>query len=589
MSRISVCVIARDEEAMLPGLLSSLGTVADQVVVVDTGSTDRTVEIAQAAGAVVVREPWQEDFSAARNRAVAAADGDWVLVLDCDERLAEGAVETIREKTRVGGFDLGMLPLHNAASMEATADEILSGRSRQGEPVLVPRLFRQSPDLQWTGAIHESVAQWLAATSRTVMTVEAPILHFGYAPELLASRGKDDRNLRMLQAQAQREPNNVAILTYLAQAYLQANRPQESIRVMEIAWERLQASRVEEGLRYAVVPLATLRAYGKLRISDVAGAHETLDTAEAWGASHPNLDVLKGVCFETDALKHMGEPRLAALNQAKSCFQKALSDATGPGASEKMPGATSWASRTRLATVHLMLGELSEASSNFQAALQEKPDHVEAQLGLAETVLFSGKPELALQLLEPHMADGRPDAWVVAACASDILAEIDSMQHFTATAIRFSQNGFVAPHRRIQMQALRCAASIYAGKPECGPGTLGVIGSLMGKHPIEPSKVLVRAPNAEGIRSLVRNVITAGQGDLLDALFTRRAESLIPGIGEMVRHEVEQIGGSVEDDGEPEFLFIGGAGRSGTTLMRAMLDSHANIDVGPERKIVRGV
>ncbi|MEC7242767.1 MAG: sulfotransferase [Myxococcota bacterium] len=589
MSRISVCVIARDEEAMLPGMLASVESLADQLVVVDTGSTDRTVEIAEAAGAVVVREIWQNDFSIARNRALLEADGDWVLVLDCDERLVEGAAQTIREKTRVGGFDLGMIPLHNAASIEASAQDILSGRSRQGEPVLVPRLFRRTEDLRWSGAIHENVTQWIAAASRVVMTIEAPILHFGYSPELLTLRNKDARNLRLLQAQAHREPNNVAILTYLAQAYLRSNRPQDAIRVMENAWVKLQASRLEEGLRYAVVPLATLRAYVKLRTADVAGAHDTLDTAEAWGVMHPNLDVLKGVCFETDALKRMGEPRLSALSKAKECFQRALASSKEPGASEKMPGATSWASRTRLATVNLMLGELAEASANFQAALQEKPDHLEAQLGLAETVLFSGQPELALQLLEPHMNAGQSDAWVVAACASDILAEIDSMQHFTSTAIQFSDRGFLAPHRRIQMEALRCAASIYAGKPECGPGTLGVIGALMGKHPVDPAEVLVRAPNVDGVRSLVRNVVAAGQEGLLDALFSRRAESLIPGIGDMVRKEVEAVGGSVEDDGEPEFLFIGGAGRSGTTLLRAMLDAHANIDVGPERKIIRGV
>ena len=589
MSRISVCVIARDEEAMLPGMLASIEGLADQVVVVDTGSDDSTVAVAQAAGALVVEHVWNDNFAEARNRALQEATGDWVLVLDCDERLAQGSAALIREKIQEGNFDLGMLPLHNAVSMDATAEEILDGRQRQGEPVLLPRLFRRTDDLRWNGAIHESVSAWIASASRTVTTLQAPIFHFGYTPKLLATRNKDARNLRMLEAQAEKEPENLVILTHLAQTYLQASRPLESIRVLEKAWSQMAESQKKEGLRYAIVPLATLRAYVQLRTDEVAKAHETLETAMAWGASHPNLHVLRGVCFETDALKLMGESRLNQLKKAKEHFLAALSQSPEATASEKIPGATSWASTTRLATVHLMLGELSEAVEAFQSALEYKPDHLEAQLGLAEAVLFGGQPETALALLDPHMGAGHPDAWVIAACAADVLSDTDSMQHFTATALSDPSKSFVAPHRRIQMEALRCAASIYAGQPECGPGALGVIGSLMGKHPIDPSNVLVQRPNPEGIQSLVRNVIKSGQGALLDALFTRRAESLIPGIGDMVRAEVEAFGGSVDDDGQPEYLFIGGAGRSGTTLLRAMLHAHSNIHVGPERKLVRTI
>ena len=88
MIRISLCLIARDEERFLPGCLASVSGVVDEIVLADTGSTDRTVEIARAAGATVVHHAWDEDFSAARNAALAAATGDWILLLDADERLA---------------------------------------------------------------------------------------------------------------------------------------------------------------------------------------------------------------------------------------------------------------------------------------------------------------------------------------------------------------------------------------------------------------------------------------------------------------------------------------------------------------------
>jgi len=78
MSRISLCVIAKNEEAMIADCLESVKGVVDEMIVVDTGSLDRTVEIAEEAGATVMHFAWCDDFSAARNTSLAAATGDWV-------------------------------------------------------------------------------------------------------------------------------------------------------------------------------------------------------------------------------------------------------------------------------------------------------------------------------------------------------------------------------------------------------------------------------------------------------------------------------------------------------------------------------
>src|SRR4051812_36264465 len=89
-ARVSLAVIARDEEAMLPDCLASARDAVDEMVVLDTGSRDATRELARRAGARVVEIPWPDDFAAARNAAVLETRGDWVLMLDADERLAPG-------------------------------------------------------------------------------------------------------------------------------------------------------------------------------------------------------------------------------------------------------------------------------------------------------------------------------------------------------------------------------------------------------------------------------------------------------------------------------------------------------------------
>ena len=119
---------------------------------------------------------------------------------------------------------------------------------------------------------------------------------------------------------------------------------------------------------------------------------------------------------------------------------------------------------------------------------------MEAHLGLAEAILFAGDPDKAIDLLQSHMKDEGADAWVISACAADIRSDTETMRVFTQKAWSMRQKAFVAPHRRIQLEALRCAASIYSGSPETGPGTLGVIGALMGKIAIDESEVLVQKP-----------------------------------------------------------------------------------------------
>ena len=85
---ISVCLITKNEEKFLSDCLQSIREIADEIILVDTGSTDRTVEIAGAFGCRVIHHEWQNDFSLARNTGITAANGKWILCIDADERLS---------------------------------------------------------------------------------------------------------------------------------------------------------------------------------------------------------------------------------------------------------------------------------------------------------------------------------------------------------------------------------------------------------------------------------------------------------------------------------------------------------------------
>ncbi|MFH1465707.1 MAG: glycosyltransferase family 2 protein, partial [Pseudomonadota bacterium] len=255
--RLSLCLIVRDEEALLPGCLASVRGVVDEIVVVDTGSTDATPRIAHEAGAVVIAHPWTDDFAAARNASLAAARGEWVLVLDADERLAPGAGAALLRALDGPPFDCGLLPLHDAATLDADPAAVLSGVARRGPPVLLPRLLRRTAHLCYEGVVHESVGRWLRG--RRVVPLDAPLLHLGNVPALREARGKAERNRRLLEARCASAPEDAVAWGYLARERFRIDDPTGAATALERGWAALQAA-VSRGERPASLALATMRA-----------------------------------------------------------------------------------------------------------------------------------------------------------------------------------------------------------------------------------------------------------------------------------------------------------------------------------------
>ena len=108
MSKISLCMIVKNEEAYLEECLTSVKDLVSEIIIVDTGSTDKTKEIAKKFGAKIIDFTWIDDFAAARNASIKQATGDWILVLDADEVIAKKDFETIKtliaDKETMGYF-----------------------------------------------------------------------------------------------------------------------------------------------------------------------------------------------------------------------------------------------------------------------------------------------------------------------------------------------------------------------------------------------------------------------------------------------------------------------------------------------------
>ncbi|MGE5587307.1 MAG: glycosyltransferase [Clostridia bacterium] len=189
---ISLCMIVKDEEEFLPGCLDSVKGVVDEIVIVDTGSTDRTVEIARQYGAKVYRYEWNDDFAAARNESLKHATCGWILVLDADERLDAGAGETLKSAAR------GWCP--KAIYAARIVNHSVSGNETQH---YFPRFFPNHAGIQYVGLIHEKP---VSRSSKLFSASQLPhrlagftVIHHGYKQEVVQGRGKMRRNIELLQ------------------------------------------------------------------------------------------------------------------------------------------------------------------------------------------------------------------------------------------------------------------------------------------------------------------------------------------------------------------------------------------------------
>ena len=183
---ISLSMIVRDEAQFLADCLTSVQGVVDEIVVVDTGSQDNTVEIARSLGARVFHHPWDEDFAAARNRGLSECTGDWVLSLDADERLDPATKHEIRAAAAQPGVDAWYLRMVS-----------LEGETPAGDEVRMIRLFRRTPGTRYVGRIHEQVVQDFP--NKKWGDCQAIFHHYGYDPSIYKARRKKERYLQILE------------------------------------------------------------------------------------------------------------------------------------------------------------------------------------------------------------------------------------------------------------------------------------------------------------------------------------------------------------------------------------------------------
>lgn len=224
---ISAVMIVKDEEEVLDECLAALVPFVDEVVVYDTGSTDRTVDIARSHGVVVVEGYWNDHFGDARNRALEHATSDWVIQVDADE-VMEGDVDAWRRQLDTDPYDQISITIISTAHRGST-----TGLTTQPS-----RIFRRGY-YRWTGALHEYPLALPGIPARGMSPQQPPVrlMHSGYQPQRTAERNKAMRNLALstkeLEATPKGDPERAVLLSNQGRTLLWAGKTDEALEVLE--------------------------------------------------------------------------------------------------------------------------------------------------------------------------------------------------------------------------------------------------------------------------------------------------------------------------------------------------------------------
>lgn len=197
---ISLCIIAKNEESNIARCIGSCEHIADEIIVVDTGSTDNTVKIAKSLGAKVIIDPWDNNFSKARNKAVDEATMEWILYLDCDEMLDfdDGYTlkETLESDAVVEGASEGFcLNLINVVDNKMTLN--------YGSL----RVFRNKPTYRFRGRIHEQIFPSIGEKypESVIQGLQVNFYHYGYDDKLNDIEAKKARNIKIFESYEESE------------------------------------------------------------------------------------------------------------------------------------------------------------------------------------------------------------------------------------------------------------------------------------------------------------------------------------------------------------------------------------------------
>ncbi len=371
---LSVCMIVKNEEQSLAKCLKSVVSFADEIVVVDTGSTDRTIQIARGNGAKVITADWRNDFSYSRNISISNASSSWVLWLDADDIVTEGAAVALNKMKReieepVAAFGIKVKNVQPGGL---------------GEEFLQVRLFPNDRRLKFEKKVHEQIAPSLTRLGYKILYLtDIEIHHTGYQDESI-KRAKALRNRKILEEDMPNFPDDPNYLAAYGDTFAMNDEWEKAAEVYRSVME-IPNCRQKQSDIFDYMPVTIALSYKHLK---------RYEEAMEW--------VNKGLALQKDKIEllFLGaeiaydfgdfDRSFSLYQQTINAPEKVLSTATDFTALKSK-------ALVRCGNILLKMGKAAEARAMYERIRQGSVEFFDVPASIAETYMKEGDIKEALR------------------------------------------------------------------------------------------------------------------------------------------------------------------------------------------------
>lgn len=382
-------MIVKDEENNLPRAIRSVKDLVDEMIVVDTGSTDKTVEAAKALGAQVYFFEWNDDFSAARNFSLSKATGDWILLLDADDELESTDKWKIK---KIITSNAGPVAYYGR-TICYSGEEANRNNAVMNSNV---RLIKNHQGLHFEGRIHEQikVGPECSQLQKPMVVADIKFHHYGYLKSAMDSKDKHHRNVTLIERELENDPDNPFMLFSLGNEYYSMHDYKKAL----------------ECYMHSFASFDPAPGFSPMLIVKIVMCHQALGNTEKM---EHFIDLgLKYYPRFTDfeLFRADFELRQKKTLKALSSYRKCLRMGEPPQNLNNLDGSGTFKPHYTLSVIYTAFGETDKAIYHCTKAIRSNPTFTEAYASLCDLLLQKGRPPKSVAARLEKLSGDAPDA-----------------------------------------------------------------------------------------------------------------------------------------------------------------------------------
>lgn len=546
MKSLALCMIVKNEEEMLGGCLESIKDWVDEMIVVDTGSTDSTKQIALEHGAKVFDFEWINDFAAARNHSKAQTSCDYVIALDADERFNQKDGAALRELLNEQDSDVCFIRLSEAESVTNTIEEALAKSEADGSFTFLPRILKNVEGNDWVGRVHEG-----PLNTRGAKFLEVDFVHLGADLSYREAKNKSQRNLELLEAVFAEDPNQFPLFySYLALERRAIGDNDGFFEALKMGWNKhLEHIATADGevsfnSGYLNTYPSVLFARGKFT-EGFSALNTLIQNLYSFATNAPNtLFQVVQSCLQIHPPVEFRAQFYEVVNDCAAFIQEFHEDTFSE---PTLPGITTHKALLAQTLCLMKLGRYDEAQQKLTESYQYEESKYASDLMHVELLLekkdLNECFSLYTELLQNNLLSS-PDVWVLGSVLLILLGQEEDARDYLHRSRSVKDLSFVSPHRLSLYKGLVVRNNVLIGEPKAGVGVYGVIGAILAREPVQASHAI---PSGI-ITSVVDAYVKMNKVELLLPFFDKRAQQILPNCDKLVKAKLEEAGFILEDD-----------------------------------------